>query len=517
MELIWHKGYDDYDDPAWQPRMEHLTAVWKSVSLQQAGEMDTDALMDHLELVEELMRHYTTVNDLRNLEPVMRSYEPMLQQLRSRQPDRAGYWYLEMEYSRLNGILYLDQKSNQQAAGYYEQALAHGDRCFSRLQSEAPQFSDEQRLYLAWSCAECRGEAALAWERTLNNARMYQALTGSLPILQYIESCLKDAYGVWEKTAELYARIGAAFYLNNEFDKGNACYGGSVRMYAGLAEELDSDFLRAKRLWVCGLHGVDAFTRAGDANVMLAYEREIQAFLDGGAKGRDRAIAQGALGMDYMQRGVAFQQSGDLKTAIQWMEQSVDLLGNAQEALEKDREGLENRLAKSELSDIAARLYSSAVAAMDVLGVQYFAADRHDEARGVFEETLSMLTDSPGYTMAENASLIIRAECCEYLALLAVNDNDQHKVDFYGMQAMDLGEEAARKSGNPAAWQIVIVTASLVSEVAEVLKEKQKMGAVAARGLAACKELARLTPDNDILTMRGNLERREKKSKRRFF
>ena len=90
MELVWHKGYEDYDDPAWQARKDRLTAAWKSVSLQQADGMDTEALLDHLELAEELMRHYTAVKDFRNLEPVMRSYESMLKLLRSRQPDRAG-------------------------------------------------------------------------------------------------------------------------------------------------------------------------------------------------------------------------------------------------------------------------------------------------------------------------------------------------------------------------------------------------------------------------------------------
>ena len=32
MELVWHKGYEDYDDPAWQARKDRLTAAWKSVS-----------------------------------------------------------------------------------------------------------------------------------------------------------------------------------------------------------------------------------------------------------------------------------------------------------------------------------------------------------------------------------------------------------------------------------------------------------------------------------------------------
>lgn len=136
--------------------------------------------------------------------------------------------------------------------------------------------------------------------------------------------------------------------MNNELEKGDLYYGDAERMYAGLADELASDYCRAKKLWTHSLHGIDAFTRAGDAKVILACEQEVRAFLDGGAQCRERAIAQGALAMTYMQRGVAIQQSGDLGAAIQWTEQSVDLFGHAQEALEKERESLDNSLASCE-------------------------------------------------------------------------------------------------------------------------------------------------------------------------
>ena len=82
---------------------------------------------------------------------------------------------------------------------------------------------------------------------------------------------------------------------------------------------------------------------------------------------------------------------------------------------------------------------------------------------------------------------------------------------------MNFGEEAAQKTGNPAAWQIVIISASLVSEIAAITKEKLKMSTAAARGLAACDELARLMPEHGILSMRSNLEKRIKKSSKRFF
>ena len=185
MELVWHRGYEDYEDSAWTARKNYLTGIWQNLSAEKAAGMETVPLMDGLESIEELMRYYASVKDFENLEPLMRSYEPLLELLRHQNPDNTGYWYLEMEYSRLNALLYLNQGSNQQAIQYYSQALHFGENCFSRLQSEEAFYDGEQRLYLAWSCAECRNEMAVACERILDTPGMYQVLTASLPLLQY--------------------------------------------------------------------------------------------------------------------------------------------------------------------------------------------------------------------------------------------------------------------------------------------------------------------------------------------
>ena len=518
MELVWHRGYEDYEDSAWTARKNYLTGIWQNLSAEKAAGMETVPLMDGLESIEELMRYYASVKDFENLEPLMRSYEPLLELLRHRNPDNTGYWYLEMEYSRLNALLYLNQGSNQQAIQYYSQALHFGENCFSRLQSEEAFYDGEQRLYLAWSCAECRNEMAVACERILDTPGMYQVLTASLPLLQYAEEYLGDADGICEKIADFYARIGAIFYQYNNYADGNQCYEKARNLFDRLADKLSFDFYRARALWIQSLHGIDAFLRTGNTDIMLNCERGVTQFLESGVSGHGRAVAEGALAMTCMQRGNAIQQAGgDIKEAIRWTEKSVNLFGNAHEALEKECQNLESSTAKGILSDIAARLYNTGITAMEVLGVQYYAAGQGDEAQSLFEQVLAMLTDTNGFHVAESASLVLRAESCHYLALLAADADDRYKADFYGTQAMNCGEEAAQKTGNPAAWQIVIISASLVSEIAAITKEKLKMSTAAARGLAACDELARLMPEHGILSMRSNLEKRIKKSSKRFF
>lgn len=518
MELTWNRGYEDYEDGAWPARKEYLTGIRQSLTPEKAAELNIHQLMDTMELLEELMRYYTACRDLHNLESLMQSYEPLLEMLRAGHPDLAGCWYLEMEYARIHALVCMNQNDNRKAVGYLEQALAHGERCFSCLKAEADSFLEEQRLFLAWSCAECRNEMATACERILDSQKMHQVLVDSVPLLQYVESCLGDGDGICEKAAEFYSRIGGIHYQYNEFADGDLCYTHAKELFERLADKLHSDFYRTRALFIYGLHGIDAFTRRGNTDVILACENETLQFLDGGAEGCNRSIAEGALAMIYMQRGTAIQQSGgSINDAVHWTEKSVDLFGNAQEALEKDIVSIENANARNVLTDIAARLYSGSVAAMDVLGVQYYVSGRADEAQGVFEETLSMIANPGDYTLSESASLLIRAESCEYLALLSADGGDWKEAEHYGTLAMDFSEKVAQATGNPAAWQIAIVSAALVSEIAERAKNKPKMGAAAAKGLAACDEMEKLMPDNGILSLRANLIKREKKSKRRFF
>ena len=195
MELTWNRGYEDYEDSAWPARKEYLTEIQQGLTPEKTAGLNIYELMDTLERMEELMRYYTVCRDLYSLESLMQSYEPLLERLRAEHPDTAGFWYLEMEYARLHALLCMNQNDNRQAVTRLEQALAHGERCFSCLQAEEDSFQEEQRLFLAWSCAECRNEMATACERILDSQKMHQVLVDSVPLLQYVESCLGDGDG----------------------------------------------------------------------------------------------------------------------------------------------------------------------------------------------------------------------------------------------------------------------------------------------------------------------------------
>ena len=172
---------------------------------------------------------------------------------------------------------------------------------------------------------------------------------------------------------------------------------------------------------------------------------------------------------------------------------------------------------KNLLTEISAQLYGSRIAALEVLGVQYYQAGRQQEAREALERALSNLADNTSYHVPEGPSLLLRAESCEYLALIATEDGDVQRVEFYATQAIAFGERAAKTNGNPAAWELVALSAALAAETSIQMRQRQKAGDFARQGLAACEELAKISPDSQMLGLRAKLQKWEKKAGRRFF
>lgn len=514
MRLTWGE-YLDYEDPAWQERKGYLEEIRQGFS-EEAAEVSSGELLDYLEQMEELLRYYAFVRDFQRLEPLMRCYEPLLGILERRGTDTAGYWYLEMEYARINGLLYLDQGNNRKGAEYFRQTLDRSQHCFACLCREEAQYSQRQRLYLAWACAECADEAAKAYERLLEPGEVYRILLGTIPVLEYVENCCEGS-GIIEKAAELYCRIGSMSYQNGDIENGGTCYGKGESIYHRLAADQDSDYYRAKKLWVQSNHGIDAFAHGGDSSVMLSGEREIRQFLEGDACGYSRALVMGALAVTCRQQGVVLWQAGDMDSAIRKSREGVELLDAALGILEVENQAQDNAVARNALTEISAQLYSNRVAALEVLGIQYYQGGRKEEAGEALERALAYLVDTSKYTLPEGPALLIRAESCEYLALIAEESGDAQRVEFYAVQAVECGERAARIGGNPAAWELVVLSAALAAETADRTGERQKAGKFAGQGLAACEELAKLAPDSGMLDLRRKLEKWKKKAGRRFF
>lgn len=140
-----------------------------------------------------------------------------------------------------------------------------------------------------------------------------------------------------------------------------------------------------------------------------------------------------------------------------------------------------------------------------------------EEAKAALEKAVDLLTGKNEYKGSETGATIVYAECYLYLALIASEEGDASKAEFYGAQSASFAADMAKHTKNSAALGIEITACALVCELCLAVKNKPKAAEYAEMGLKACSVLAGIDPQNDRLELRELLEKYRKKALRKFF
>lgn len=517
MRLSWDVGYDDYADREhWLPRFEELKALEQCVTVEKAVEMEPSALLDSMEQIEELMRFYAATEDYNHLEPVMRKQYELLAHCRGRKIGGIGYEYLELEFIRIHAMLCRVHNQSAKAVEEYFQVFIQAQKVFERM-TEDKTLTEDQIIYLGWSCVEGCKEASQANDAVLHTEESIKIMRVILPMLEWLKPHMKDLMGIREQTADLYCGFAGIFYTNRDPFTGAECFRESLQLYEEMVGKTDSDYYQAKYIWVMGLYGLQEYLMNGKAEIMLECEALAREYLRKREPiDRDRGIISGVQGLIALQKSGAFQQQGNLEEAIRLGESACSLLEESLDLLEHDYKESEGYY-RAFVSEMAGRVFNGYVGVLDTVGVQYYCAERYEEAKKMLEKALDLLTNSPDYQMGESGAVAIRAECFEYLALIALDEGNPAQAEFYGKQGVDFADATATQIGNPAGWQIEIVCCGLLAELYLNQKAKEKAKAYAQRGLEACENLNRVLPQSPQLEMRAMLEKYYKKASRRFF
>lgn len=517
MNLTWNKGYEDYTDTEhWLPRLQYLLESQTRFTPETAACMDNSELLDKTEETEELLRFYLSSDDPDSLENLLQKQKAMLHLCAERCPDDAKTRYLNMEYHRISALLFQTGGNLSQAAGYYKQALACAQNCFSLLQTDSS-FTPEQRAYIGWACIEVYKETSFLYDTVYGGRQSYAVLSDALPLLTWTEPFLKNTPGIQDQAGDLYASVAGAAYLNQDPGKGKDCFQRAVKLYHEMGNQYDSDFYYARSIWNQSAYGMQAWLAEGNPQPMLDCKTAADHFLsEHDPEPRDRGIVLGALGIILMQESAACQQNERLPEAVALSRSGLAHLKQSLELLENDYKGKTGYYYLT-VNAIAAKVFGSYVGGLDFAGVQLYYNGDKNEALQSFQKALSMLDHKENYGMGESAELLLRAEIMEYLALLAVDREQAEQAVHWGSQSADLAEESARKTGNPAAWEIVILSSALVAEICLLLKNKKQAGIYADKGILACDCLAQSLTSNPRLEMRRSLTAYKKRASRRFF
>jgi tetratricopeptide (TPR) repeat protein len=516
MRLTFEFGYEDYEDKEhWLPRRDALLQFAKDLETKTLSTMGNEALLDALEQVEELMRFYAAQQDFASLEGIMRLEERMLKTCEGRNIQCAGFWYLKMEFARLNGLLYQSEGEFQEAAQYYSQAASCAMSLKSGMDGEA--LSQEQHLFLGWSCAETLHETARSYENILKSETAMGYIESLLDVLGDVEIYAKQAPGILDKTADLYSGCGGLLYQRGQMRKGRECFERSIELFQNLGRDQGSDFWCVRAIWVKAMYSLQAFLCEGNPKIMQECEEEASVYLEKNELvPRDFSIVRAAQGLILVQKGAAFQQNGDLPSAVRYSRQGTDLLKEALDVL-KEAQMETSGYARQVLSQIMVYIYSPYIGGLDSLGVQLYCNDQPKECVEVLTRALKILGNKQEFQTAESLSLLMRAECMEYMALGCMQLNQADEAIFYSTQSADLAHEAMEETKNPAAAVIEIASSGVAAEIYLSLKEKTKAAEYARRGIEACHVLRQHAPDDPRLALEKNLEKISKKASRKFF
>lgn len=516
MQLTWDKGYEDYTDRAhWLPRYEKLVLHAKTLDIKAAASASDEKLLNDLEYLEELMRYYGVENNMNQLEPVMRSYNALMDICRSRRLSGPEVMYLEMVFLRINALLYRAHNQQRKSLEEYGNCLKIAARCFSAALSAA-HLSQDQQLYITWNCIECWREAAEVSDALADFPRTLSFMKEATDRLEKLIPWLPDSPGLSDQASELFANTAGSLYQNGDPAAADRCFSKAIQLLNQLDERYGSDFYRARAIWHMGVQGYLSLVSGRDGAILLQAEREAAQYLAlrPKAEPRDRAIAESTQAIVTFQRSIACQQNGSLPDAIRLAKESISKLEQALDILEADSLNHKGYYCTI-LHRIASRIYNMCLTAKESLGIQCYQNGDLSDADAVLKDVLEELSKTEGLRMSGSSAVLIQAEVLQYLSLIAC-DRDANQAEFYATQSADLAVSLGKDSGNGNGWILAITSCSLAAEMALDGKNKDKAARYAQMGLDACDMVSRMNPSEPHLELRSTLAKLHKKATRKF-
>ena len=518
MRLSWTKRYAYASDA--ERRQSRLNELWRLVcgmDTQYIRQLNDPQLLDHLEQLDELMRHYLTAGDMPKLKEVMIRYQALLEACHARGIGGVEMAYFEMLFLWINGTLYRKHSQGRKAAEYYGKCIRCAEQCVGLLK-EAQQLSSEQKLFVGWNCAECCKEAAELYDELLEPERCMSVLQQLVSLLQWLLRFTQANQSICESAAEMYVFAANIFYQNGEVSLGSRCYQNAALLLKELAIYRKDSHFGARAIWVQSVHGIMSLMKEGKADVLGQCEQQAAAFLarETAASEMDLAMVDAALANVLLQKSALFQRNGKVGESLQLTRDCgarlEKALGILQAVRASDRGG-QYRF----LTDVTARIYNSYIGAMSSMGVILYQNDAFGEAKGYLTKTLALMNDKSGAYPTGSLAALLRAEVHQYLGLIASDEGEYDEAVFYLTQAADMALSFGNGREDANALAIGAISCSVLSGLMLQMRNKADAGVYADKGLNACDRLERIAAGHPTLAVRQTLLHQKKKASRRFF
>jgi tetratricopeptide (TPR) repeat protein len=504
------------------PVIRELEKTAQTVSAASAAGMDVEELLAVMENLNSLMNYYAAGTDYQRLEPIMRKQQELLNLCEKPYAEHIGYVFLQMEFLRINAILYSSNGQLQQSADYYQKAESRAEHCFFLLQCDND-LSEEQILYVGWNCILLINEAADTEEKFQRHESSVDFFRSILPMLIWLEPILAEHTDIakgadlYDRIASLYVRVAGLLFTEQDMEHANNSYQRAIKLYERIDEEEGSDFFRARAIWVKSSYGIQRAVFQNNSDVLEQCQADIDTyFVVRSPSERDRAIVEGALGNLLLSKSTACAANDDIQGALANAQKACHYLEASLEVMEKTGKEADG-YGKIMLSTMANQIYAQVIAGLKTLGILNYLAEDFDSAEEDFLKTIAYFVDRTEFGIGETYAVAVQAECYQYLTAISLNKGNAEQAGFYGKNAVTMAGQAAEATNNPVTIGLAITSNAVMAEFYLNMRDKSSAKQCADTGLLYCERLRGMNPQAPQLEMEASLQKLQRKAARKFF
>ena len=471
-------------------------------------------ITDALDKMTHLMNGYLAAGEPGRMDEVIRLQSSLLSQARERElMTTVPCSFYETWFLRTQAMFYELREQRQTAADYFYRFSEAEQRCFYMISQDGG-LENEQKKYLVWMCLRGLREALRSLDAVGAAERSREILQRCGDRAEWLMPYSAGDFELLRKLTEIYSGLGGPMYFHGSPKIGREYFDKAIAMFRYLARAYKSEHCLIMALWTKALWATQESMYLNNHRLLTECRNELRRVLDSREFApADQAIAAAAKGITVAQMANCLLQRNRDQKGLQAAQQSCRQLKNALEGLNAELEFGMGSCEKGTIQAIGSHVFGCYAGALDTLGVLQYRMGQWENARQTLLKAIEVLDTQSRYHGAKTMADQIRAECCEYLGLIYNNWKDGEQALFYCEYAILY----AKSSNLTARLPILIFSGTLASEILMDQKKKERACYYAQTGLDACRELAAVEPDHQILSLEENLRKVLKKASRKFF
>ncbi|MCM1365421.1 MAG: hypothetical protein NC122_09670 [Faecalibacterium sp.] len=472
--------------------------------------MQTDAILDIMEDIDELMLCYAYIREYDELERMMRKQKELIDICKSRNEKSLGFMYIEMSFIRLNGMLFNLENDVNEGIKYYQIAFNIAKKCFEEVRSNYT-YTESQELFILWKCIECSYETSYTYEKVFRFSDSLSVNKSIINMLLLVKSYAKNNIYICNRIIDICISVFGNMFANCHISEGQSCIDIAIdicQSFDDYNEHFTALTVFLKSLYSCTLSDFNMnYKCTDDVEKTVKELSEAYTFCD-----RDRAILSGAVGLSLSQLAKKHFVNNSFENASEMFEKSNEKLIDSFNMLQRELNGINNII-----SMITTRIQFAYILNLINLGMVYFIDGNNTTANDIFIKAMDSVNKVGEKSMLTTKSVLqLKCNILKYLSIISLESENNLSCKYYSEIGINISEKICTHSNDIVFFRYSVDFYSIISEFH--LKNKDKKSALffANKALSTIDLLEKANVSSDFKDMRKIILDLKKKAKRWF-